>query len=142
MKHVIRNRESHGNTERHLRVGAAVVELAICLPLLVMISLATVEACAMIYLKQSLKIAAYEGSRVGLVDGADTENVLAQADLILENRRIQQYEVDLEPGSLASLDSGDFLRVSVNAPCVPNSLIGGWFYQSKSFTESVEVMKE
>ena len=96
----------------------------------------------MIYLKQSLKIAAYEGSRVGLVDGADTGNVLAQADLILENRRIQQYEVNLEPSSLSSLNSGDFLRVSVSAPCVPNSLIGGWFYQAKSFTESVEVMKE
>jgi len=130
------------NRRRKKRAGAAVVELAVCLPLLVLISLATVEACAMIYLKQSLKIAAYEGARVGMVPGADPTNVLAQSDLILVNRDIADYGVTLSPTDPSSLQPGDFFRVSVSAPCTPNSLIGGWFYDGRQFTESVEVMAE
>lgn len=127
---------------RRDRKGSAVVELSVCLPLLILIALATIEACGMIYLKQSLKIAAYEGSRVGLVDGAEVGNVLAQADLILANRNVQLYNVALIPGDPAALAPGDYLRVSVTAPCEANSLIGGWFFQSKSLSEHVEVVKE
>ncbi|XZE53653.1 TadE/TadG family type IV pilus assembly protein [Planctomycetaceae bacterium SH139] len=130
------------NRKREQRSGAAVVELAVCLPLLVLISLATIEACAMIYLKQSLKIAAYEGARVGIVPGADPTNVLAQSDLILVNRDIADYGVTLARADPRSLQPGDFFRVSVSAPCTPNSLIGGWFYDDRQFTESVEVMAE
>lgn len=130
------------NRKREQRSGAAVVELAVCLPLLVLISLATIEACAMIYLKQSLKIAAYEGARVGIVPGADPTNVLAQSDLILVNRDIADYNVALAPADPGSLQPGDFFRVSVTAPCTTNSLIGGWFYDGRQFTESVEVMAE
>ena len=125
-----------------LRKAAAVVELSVCLPLLVFISLATIESCAMIYLKQSLKIAAYESSRVGVVDGANMENVTAQADLILATRNVSNYSVEMTPSDPTNLQSGDYFRVSISAPCVSNSLIGGWFFQSKTLTEFVEVLKE
>lgn len=124
------------------RSAAAVVELSVCLPLLVFIALATIEACAMIYLKQSLKIAAYESSRVGVVEGANSDNVNAQADLILATRNVSGYTIAMVPSDPASLQSGDYFRVSVSAPCVANSLIGGWFFQSKTLTEFVEVLKE
>lgn len=123
------------------RTAAAVIELAICLPLLVLVALATVEACAMLYLKQSLKIAAYEGARVGIVDGATAVNVEAQCDQILSVRNIQQVSVSMTPANPASLNSGQFFAVTVSAPCVPNSLIGGWFYQGRTFSETVEMLR-
>ena len=46
------------------------VELAICLPVLILLLFGTIEACAIIYLNQSLKIAAYEGARVSLIPTA------------------------------------------------------------------------
>ena len=41
-------------------------ELAICLPLIVFLLLASLEACSMIFLDHSLTIASYEGVRMGI----------------------------------------------------------------------------
>ncbi len=127
---------------RHHRRGAAVIELAVCLPLLVLIALATTEACAMVYLKQSLKIAAYEGARVGIVDGADSSNVEAQCGQILATRNIQGFNISMTPSNPSIVADGDFFAVTVSAPCVPNSLIGGWFYQGRVFAETVQMVGE
>lgn len=96
----------------------------------------------MIYLKQSLKIAAHEGARVGIVPGATPTNVLAHSDFILVNRNIADYSVALAPADPSSLQPGDFFCVSVSARCTPNSLIGGWFYDGRQFTETIEGMAE
>lgn len=61
------------------RSGAAIIELAVCLPLLVLITLATIKACSMIFLKQTLIIAAFEGARIGMLPGSAALNVEAQS---------------------------------------------------------------
>ena len=53
-------------TKRRRR-GAALIEFAVTLPLLVLILFATIEACSMVYLQQSLKIAAYVLLAAGLL---------------------------------------------------------------------------
>jgi hypothetical protein len=119
------------------RSGAAVIELAVCLPILVLITLATIEACAMIYLKQTLTIAAFEGARIGMLPGSAALNVEAQSQLILTDHRVASGSITMQPGDPSLLTEGDYFRVSVTAPCAPNSLIGGWFYAGRTFTESV-----
>ena len=47
---------------RTKREGAAVVEFAVCLPLIVLIVLGTIEAGSLLFLKQTLVQAAYEGA--------------------------------------------------------------------------------
>lgn len=54
---------------RHARSGAAMIELALFLPVFFMITMATVETCRVLYLRQSLTIAAYECARIGIVPG-------------------------------------------------------------------------
>ncbi len=49
-------------TRKRQRSGSVVVEVAVCLPLIVLLVFASVEACTMIYLKQSLTVSACEGS--------------------------------------------------------------------------------
>jgi hypothetical protein len=121
------------------RQGAAIIELAVCLPVLVLVTLATIEACAMLYLKQTLAIAAFEGARLGVISGSESLNVEAQSQLILIDHGVSNYSISMEPSDPASLISGDFFRVTVSAECSPNSLIGGWFYAGKTFSESVEL---
>ena len=45
--------------------GVAAVEFAVCLPLLVTLTIGTIEACNIIQLKHDLTIAAYEGAARG-----------------------------------------------------------------------------
>ncbi len=124
---------------RRQRRGAAIIELAVCLPLLVMLTLATIEACAMIYLKQTLTIAAFEGARIGMLPGSAAINVEAQTELVLGDHNVTGYSISMLPSDPATLTDGDYFRVTVDAQCSPNSLIGGWFYVGKTFSESVEL---
>jgi len=102
-------------------------------------TLATIEACAMIYLKQTLKIAAFEGARVGMVPGSIALNVQAQSQLVLTDHSVVKSSISMLPAEPASLVNGDFFRVTVSAQCAPNSLIGGWFYAGRTLNESVEL---
>jgi len=126
-------------TPKHRR-GAAIIELAVCIPLLVMITLGTIEACAMIYLKQTLSLAAFEGCRVGLLPGSQVTNVESQAQLILNDHFVQQTNITMLPADPTTLHPGEFFRVTVAAECSPNSLIGGWFYVGRTFSESAELI--
>lgn len=122
-----------------IRRGAAMIELAVCLPLLVIATLGTIEACAMIYLKQTLAVAAFEGARLGLIKGSESINVEAQCQYVLMDHNVSNYSIAMSPSDPATLQSGDYFRVEVSALCAPNSLVGGMFYLGKSFSESVEL---
>jgi Flp pilus assembly protein TadG len=51
---------------RKSRQAAATVELAICLPVVLTIAFGTIDICSVLFLKESLTIAAYEGARAGM----------------------------------------------------------------------------
>ncbi len=93
----------------------------------------------MVHLKQTLTIAAFEGARVGLLPGSASINVQAQSEFVLTDHSVTGYTVSMIPTEPANLNTGDYFRVTVAAPCGPNSLIGGWFYAGNTLSESVEL---
>ncbi|MCA9065651.1 MAG: pilus assembly protein, partial [Planctomycetaceae bacterium] len=70
------------------RSGAALVEFALVLPLLLLILMGALETCSMLYLKQTLHIAAYEATRVTLVPNTTSAQVNFAAQQILNDRRV------------------------------------------------------
>ncbi|MDA0659659.1 MAG: TadE/TadG family type IV pilus assembly protein [Planctomycetota bacterium] len=129
------------STRRHRR-GISIVELSLFLPVIILIALGTLETCSMIYLKQSLEIAAYEGARVSVNPSSTAENVEGQCLQILSERGVIDAEVTITPENIPGAPVGSFLQVSVTAPCADNSLFGNMFYSSKTLNGSVEMMKE
>ena len=129
-------RNPHHGQQRH---GVAVVELAICLPILVLLLLATIEACVMLQLKQNLSVTAYEGARIGILPGSDSSGVQLQCQLLLDDRSINGYTISMSPDP-STMAVGDQFTVTVEADCVANSVLGGVFYQGQTISESV-VMK-
>ncbi len=127
---------------RSLRSGVAVVELAVCLPVLTLISLATIESTAMIFLQQSLSVAAYEGARVALVPTSIEENAQYQAEWILAGRQVYGATVTVTPSNFELLPAGTWIQVTTTAPFSQNSLAGGWLFNGHTLTASVEMMKE
>lgn len=124
------------------RRGAALVEFAVILPVLVLIFFATIEACGMINLEQSLKVAAYEATRVALVPGTTAGNVSASGQQVLADRRIKGGTVTVTPSDIAGAPYGTYIRVTVSAPAKGNSIVGDWFFGGKTLSSSVEMMKE
>ena len=122
--------------------GAAAVEVALVLPLLLLILFATIETCSMIHLQQALKVAAYEGARVALINGTNEGNVQAAAQQVLKDRRVGGGSVNIEPSNYGAAASGTMIQVTVAAPAKGNILVGALFYGGRTLTTKVEMMKE
>jgi hypothetical protein len=112
------------------------------MPVIVLIVLATMEACAMMFLQQSLSVAAYEGARVALSPGAQASEVHAQCRQILDDREVSAATIAVMPADIAEAAEGTWVTVQATAPFAQNSLVGGWLFARRSLTATVQMMKE
>jgi hypothetical protein len=124
------------------RRAVAASELAVCLPVLVLLVLAMIESCTMIFLKQSLTVAAYEGVRIALEPAADAADVQAKCDGVLADRRVQGGQVVVTPANFDTLAPGEYIQVTVSAPAGRNSVIPGSFFRGRTLSASATMMKE
>jgi Flp pilus assembly protein TadG len=124
------------------RTGVAAVEFAVCLPVLVLVIIGSIEACTMVFLKESLTVAAYEGSRAALKPGATDADVIARCEEVLAERSVEGGAVDVTPSNLGGTAAGATIQVSVTAPCEPNGVVPVWFYGDAALTGNSFIMKE
>jgi Flp pilus assembly protein TadG len=137
---MIRLHRGHRRTTS--RRGVAASELAVCLPVMVLLVLATIETCTMIFLKQSLTVASYESVRTALQPGAVAADVQATCDGVLADRRIQGGKLTISPANFTQLTPGEYIQVTVSAPADSNSVIPGSFFRGKTLSASATMMKE
>lgn len=124
------------------RSGVAATEFAVCLPILLILLIGTIEACTMIYLKQTLSVAAYEGIRAAVAPNSTTASVNAACNRILESRNVQNASVTISPGNYSNEPAETWLTVRVTAPGRDNSIIPGWFYDDHEIAAEATMMKE
>ena len=122
--------------------GVAAAELAVCLPVVVLLVIATIEACSAIFLKQSLTVAAYEGVRTALKEGNTAAAVQATCSQILSDRNVEGASVSLSPADISSLNPGEYIDVTVSAPCDTNSLVPTSFYRGRRLSATASMMVE
>jgi hypothetical protein len=120
----------------------ATAELAVCLPIVVLLVIATVEACSAVFLKQSLTVAAYEGVRTAIVPGATEKDVQAACDEVLKDRNVRRAKVTVKPSDIAALSPGDYVNVTVTAPCAANAVVPLNFYRGRRMKAKASMMIE
>ena len=156
--------------KRNPRRGVAAVEFALLLPVFVLLVLGTIEATSMIFLQQSLEIAAYEGARIALVPDSTDGNVEGAARQILDARNVQGstttvkrgYSVRGVEGVLDLRDPEDravfmelrrqrllrrgnidaMIQVSVEESCDENSLFAPWFFAGQTLSADVALRRD
>lgn len=117
-------------------------ELAVCMPVIVLIVFGTIEICSMIFLTQSLRICAFEGARVALVPGSGAGNVAGSCQNFLNSRNIKGTTISVTPRNFDRQPYGTILNVSVTAECAANSFLPPWFYAGRQVTGEVHMMLE
>lgn len=124
------------------RRGAAIVEVALTLPILVLICLATIDTCRVIFMRQSAKLAAFECARVGIIPGVTRTQLEQLCATFMSSRSVSRASVSLSVSDLAMLSKGDLLTVTVTVPANSNALSSSWFYRGRTFSESVSILVE
>jgi len=130
-----------GKHKGPLRCGAVIVEFAIVCPIILLIVFGTIDVCSFYYLRQSLKVASYESSRVAVTVGATEALAKSQATMLLDSRRIKGYSVTLNPAP-EKLKRGEFVTVRVTAPGSENLPLKGWFCGSLSTFGETSMMSD
>jgi Flp pilus assembly protein TadG len=124
------------------RRGAATVEFAVTLPVLILIVLGAIETCSMIFLRQTLTIAAYEATRVALVPKVSNAQVLHAANSILNDRRVRGANIAITPRDFATAEVQSFITVTVSAPANSNALLTPLFFRGRTLVGQCSMMKE
>lgn len=133
---------SPGSLQRSQRRGVAATEFAVCLPIIVLLVIGTIEACSMVFLKQALAVAAYEGARTAIIPGATIDQVKAASMQVLKDRNVNGGVVTVKPTNIDALNPGDFVDVTVSAPCNANSIVRNKFYKGRTLTSNASMMIE
>lgn len=129
---------------RKSRRGVATTELAVCLPILMIIIVGVNEVCSALYLKEQVTIAAYEGSRIGVQRGSTNDMVTGYIIGFLEERGINYNEdsvVQISTPSFQNAETMEHVTTTVQVPIAGNSLTGT-FFNSQDVQASVAMRKE
>ncbi|MDH3717813.1 MAG: pilus assembly protein [Planctomycetota bacterium] len=130
------------STVSRSRTGAAAVELAVCLPVLVLLVMAMIEAANMIYLKQALVSAAHVSVRA-LVEkdavGADAQQACGD---FLDARNIREYTLTIAPEDFDKMPRGAAIVGTVTAPCTANSYAPNWFFGGRMMRVQATMARE
>lgn len=127
---------------RGSRRAVAASELAVCLPVLVLLVLAMIESCTMIFLKQSLTVASYEGIRAAIEPNSTAAKVQAACNAVLTDRRVKSATITITPTNFTTIARGQYITVTVSAPAGKNSIIPGTFFSGRTLAGSSTMMKE
>jgi TadE-like protein len=136
------SRGERSRAPRRGRRGAALVELAVCLPTLIFVMLMAMEAADVIFLKQTLHIAAYEAARTAIKPGATRSPAEDAAERILEDRRVREYEVEFTPGNFDGVEPGEIISVTVTAPVTKNTALPSWYPGKSQLRAQVKMNRE
>lgn len=103
------------------------MELAICLPLIAFLVGASVEACDLIFLRNTLAMANYSGTLEVSQPGCTETSVRNQITQVLDAGKIKDYSVTLTKANgdpFSQSIKGDLIRIQVNAVSSSNLRIG------------------
>lgn len=127
------------------RRAVATVELVICLPIVLTITIATIDLCSAMFLKETLTIAAYEGARAGAPKGGTDAQVISRVQRLLDERGIA-YEpasvVSISGNSFDSADALEHVTVTVQVPAAGNLISATQFFRDATLQADVTMRKE
>ena len=118
--------------------------MAICLPVLFFLTLGTMDLCSLLFLKESVTIAAYEGARQGVGRGKTNNDALTRVYGLLDERSIV-YDAGGVTVSDPGFDNAETLEnvtVTVTVPCDGNLIAPAGLYGGMNVSASVTMRKE
>ena len=120
------------------RKGAATVEAAVCLPLLIVLVFGSMEAANGIFLKQSLTIAAYEAAKTATSPRGTKQSATVRCSEVLAVRDVDDFTITFSPDDLnASTPRGENIEVTVTVDADAAAIGPLWIFEGVSLQKTV-----
>ena len=110
------------------RSGAATVELALCLPLVLVAALGMLETCNAVHVRTRMLSAAYEAARLATrpttsnAPPATSAQVTAYCQTLLTQLAVQGGTVSIQPSDLTGITPLTPVTLTVSAPLSQNTV--------------------
>ena len=118
--------QKRANRTNRSRAGAAAVEFAIAISVLIMIVFASIEFVRLNMLKHSIQHASYLAARKGIIIGAKSNDVKDEASAHLALLNISGETVTVNPNNID--DDTQIVEVIVDVPMSGNSWISPVYF--------------
>lgn len=120
--------------------GAALVEFAMTLPLLLAFLAGMLELSRVLMLQHTADTAAYEGARNAMVPGAAADEAYKTAESLLKCAGVKRYSIQVSPTQIT--ESTPLIHVKVDIPVAANSWIAPQWLFGSSVTGDVTIFCE
>jgi len=116
-----------GGSRSACRTGTATVELALCLPVLVVLAFGMIETCNVMFVRTRMLSAAYEACRLATRPATSSAPVATAAQVttycntLLTQLHVNGATVTVSPNPLTSIVPQTLVTVSVTAPLSQNT---------------------
>jgi len=129
---------------RRRRSGVAAIEFAMVLPALLILTIGTMDLCSLMFLRESVVLAAYEGARQGVGRNQTNADVIARVNEFLDERNVV-YGGGAVTFSGSGFDGAETLEavtVTVTVPTDGNLLIPSELFGGMDVSADVTMVKE
>ncbi len=126
--------------KKNRREGAALVEFAICVPVLFLMFFASVEFCRVAMIRHTADNAVYEGCRVGIIPGATSGEVTVEAERVLSTVGISDATITVTPGVIDS--DTEEVRVQVSVSVDSNSFLPTQYFSGQTIDRELTLRRE
>ena len=124
------------------RSGAAVVEFAVCLPVILLIVLGSIQAASMLFLRQTLVQSAYEGAKVAVRNTGTNEDAISAIQNVAAGRRLNGVVIEFSPTDVSTVRQGETISVLISAPGDSNSFIPFGPFKDRIVSAKAVMVKE
>lgn len=124
------------------RKGTATIELAVCLPVIFLLSMGAMEGSSLIFLRQAMVQSAYETVKESVrTNGSQAEGIV-RGNQVLSFRNINSPSITFSPNNVDDLAPGTPVTVTVSAPGNSNSVFPFGPFQNQTISVSATMLKE
>lgn len=127
-------------SSKNTRAGSLSIEIALCLPILLMVLFGSYELARANMILHSTESAAYEGARTGIIPGATPEKVRESARVLLTAVGINNFTVNVDPQVID--ETTEVVSVTVLVPFRENMSFPAFFMQDPTFRGNCQLSRE
>jgi uncharacterized protein (UPF0333 family) len=135
----MRTSRIHPSSKKRRR-GAAVVEFALVVPLVLMLAFAAIEFARVIMIRHSADNAVYESARLAIIPGGSAADARAESARLLSLIGINDFLVEVIPPVLTP-DTRD-VTVRVAIPMNTNSYFPAQFFAGRTIRRELTLRRE